>query len=74
MQLKQKGASIPNIYMACGTEDFLLDVNQRFRDFLQHEHVPVTYTESPGVHNWDFWNEYIALALEWAGQGSQSNE
>nr|WP_154960081.1 alpha/beta hydrolase-fold protein [Paenibacillus xylanexedens] len=74
MQLKEKGASIPDIYMACGTEDFLLDVNQRFRDFLQREHVPVTYTESPGVHDWDFWNVYIALALEWAGQGRRPNE
>ncbi|GGH58758.1 alpha/beta hydrolase [Paenibacillus silvae] len=74
MQLKESGALIPNIYMACGTEDFLLDVNQRFRDFLLREHVPVTYTESAGVHNWDFWNDYITLALDWLASNEPSEQ
>ncbi|PZT55883.1 alpha/beta hydrolase [Paenibacillus silvae] len=74
MQLKESGALIPNIYMACGTEDFLLDVNQRFRDFLLREHVPVTYTESAGVHNWDFWNDYITLALDWVASNEPSKQ
>ncbi|WP_017689340.1 alpha/beta hydrolase-fold protein [Paenibacillus sp. PAMC 26794] len=68
LQLKEKRMPIPQIYMACGTGDFLLDVNQRFRDFLRTENVPVIYTEGPGLHNWDFWNDYIARALEWAGE------
>ncbi|MDM5278579.1 alpha/beta hydrolase family protein [Paenibacillus silvae] len=74
MQLKESGALIPIIYMACGTEDFLLDVNQRFRDFLLREHVPVTYTESAGVHNWDFWNDYITLALDWLASNEPSEK
>lgn len=65
-RLKESGATLPQIYMACGTEDFLLDVNQRFRDFLVRENAPLTYVESDGAHTWDFWSEYIVHAIEWA--------
>lgn len=64
--LKASQADIPQIYMACGTEDFVLKENQRFHDFLVDEGVDHTYVERPGAHNWDFWNHYIAEALEWA--------
>ncbi len=52
--------------MACGTEDFLLEVNHRYRDFLISQKIEHTYVESTGIHNWDFWNEYIEKAIIWA--------
>lgn len=64
--LKVMNAAIPQIYMACGTEDFLLELNRRFSDFLSRERIDHIYRESAGSHNWDFWNEYIVQALEWA--------
>ncbi|WP_240647272.1 hypothetical protein [Paenibacillus nanensis] len=64
--LKKEGLPIPSIYLACGTEDFLLDVNQRFQRFLEDEGVEHTYKENPGAHTWDFWNEHIGDALEWS--------
>lgn len=63
MNLKKKNKAIPNIYMACGTEDFLLDTNKKFRDFLNKEDIKFTYVEAPGEHTWDFWNEYIEKGL-----------
>jgi S-formylglutathione hydrolase FrmB len=30
-----------------------------------NEKVDVTYIESPGVHNWAFWNEYLEPAIQW---------
>lgn len=63
--LKKDKITIPRIYMACGTEDFLLDVNQRFHHFLTSEDVEHTYKETAGTHNWDFWNHYIADAMKW---------
>lgn len=57
---------IPNIYMACGTEDFLLKENRAYHEFLKHEGVEHTYIEAPGVHDWKFWNEYIEKAMKWA--------
>lgn len=64
--LKAAGADMPEIYIACGTEDFGLEANRRFHHFLAEEGVTHTYKEAPGAHTWDFWNTYIADALEWA--------
>jgi putative tributyrin esterase len=64
-QLKSKKADIPMIYMACGTEDFLLNENRRYHNFLVSENIEHAYVEGPGVHDWNFWNEYIEKALEW---------
>ncbi|PDO10142.1 MAG: acetylesterase [Candidatus Reconcilbacillus cellulovorans] len=66
LKLKEAKASLPRIYMACGTEDFLLDVNRRFRDFLMKENVEFVYEEGPGEHSWDFWNKTLKSGLRWA--------
>ncbi|MBB6634596.1 alpha/beta hydrolase [Cohnella thailandensis] len=65
-RLCERGEELPNLYMACGTEDFLLDVNRRFHHFLEANKVEHTYRESAGAHTWDFWNETIADGLNWA--------
>lgn len=52
--------------MACGTEDFLLDVNRRFHEFLISEKVNHIYKESQGDHTWKFWDGHIEKALQWA--------
>ena len=56
---------IPNIYIACGTEDMLIQNNRAFRDFLIQNKVPVEYVEGPGEHNSAFWNTYIEKVLDW---------
>ena len=61
----EKGDTIQPIYMACGTEDFLLEQNRAFRDFLKESGVELTYHESKGIHDWDFWNEYLEKAIRW---------
>lgn len=53
------GKKIPDIYMACGTEDFLLEENRSFHKFLEEQNVEHTYIESPGVHNMEFWSQYV---------------
>lgn len=68
-ELKKKGMDIPELYMACGTEDFLISQNRAFHDFLLKHDVPVTYEESPGVHDWRFWNVYLEKAIRWALEG-----
>lgn len=55
----------PKIYMACGTEDELLESSRRFHAFLQEQGADVTYEEGPGAHNWDFWNTYLLKFLNW---------
>ncbi|HJA68040.1 MAG TPA: esterase family protein [Candidatus Mediterraneibacter cottocaccae] len=61
-----KGEKIRPVFMACGSEDFLIENNRDFHEFLVKHGVDVTYRESPGVHEWKFWNEYIEPAIEWA--------
>jgi S-formylglutathione hydrolase FrmB len=65
----QRKASVeiefPKVYIACGTEDYLLRANQVFADFLKANGVDVTYEEGPGMHDWDFWDTYIQKVLAW---------
>ena len=49
---------LPQIFMACGTEDFLLENNRRFHRFLTDRGVAHQYFESPGSHDDKFWDEY----------------
>ena len=54
----------PEIFLACGTEDFLYECNTRFRDHLNAIGYTHKYIEGPGVHNWYFWDEQIQNALK----------
>lgn len=64
-KLKEQNQPVPPIYMACGTEDFLLEDNRDFVRSLQEEAVDVEYHESEGTHNWEFWNGYLEKAIQW---------
>ncbi len=64
-RLLKEGEAIPGLYMACGTEDFLLKENRSFHRFLEENNIKHEYTESPGEHNWTFWNEYTEPAIRW---------
>ncbi|MNI90867.1 hypothetical protein D3C73_1484480 [compost metagenome] len=64
--VKAQGLDLPELYMACGTEDMLLDVNRRFHQFLEGEHAAHYYEEGPGDHNWVYWDKHIEAALSWA--------
>ncbi|CAM3539426.1 alpha/beta hydrolase [Marinicrinis lubricantis] len=64
--LKETNRKIPDLYIACGTEDFLLDVNRKFHEFLAAEKVKFSYLESAGAHTWEFWREKIEEAILWA--------
>ena len=64
-RLKTAGAKIPEIYMACGTEDFLIENNRAMHRFLENEGIPHEYHEGKGIHDMNFWSEYIVKAAEW---------
>ena len=64
----------PQIYMWCGTEDFLYAQNTRMRDHLRALGYDLTYEESPGDHQWRYWDQKIAGALDWLlpGEGEDA--
>ena len=64
-RLKADQKKIPQLYICCGTEDFLLEANREMHRFLTAEDVPHEYHESKGNHDMTFWNEYIVKAVHW---------
>jgi S-formylglutathione hydrolase FrmB len=64
-KLKDSGGIIPNIYMACGSEDFLVTENRNLNAYLNDIGLEHIYLESPGIHDWAFWDSYIEKALIW---------
>jgi S-formylglutathione hydrolase FrmB len=64
-QLKEAGKKIPELYMVCGTEDFLYEPNQNFKKHLETLDIKHTYKEAPGTHEWGFWDAQIQDILDW---------
>ena len=64
-KLKASGKPLPDVYMWCGTSDFLYDQNVRMREHLKKLGYNLTYTESPGDHQWKYWDEHIQNGLNW---------
>lgn len=56
---------IPRMYISCGTEDYLIENNRRFRNFLVSEKINHKYEESQGGHDWIFWNTYLEKVFKW---------
>jgi len=63
-KLLAEGKKLPGIFMACGTEDFLIENNREFHRFLESRNVPHEYLEGPGIHDMNFWREYGARSIE----------
>jgi len=53
------------LWQWCGTEDFLYRQNQSFKARAESLGLPLTYTESPGGHSWDHWDQQIQNVLAW---------
>lgn len=64
-ELIAAGKKLPEIYMCCGTEDFLLEPNREMHKFLTGRNVRHEYFESTGGHDMTFWNEYTEKIIEW---------
>ena len=72
-EIASEKKSFPKIYMACGESDSLLAVNREMQDALRKAGADVTYEESPGGHEWDYWNQTIKRVLDWLPlDGSES--
>jgi enterochelin esterase-like enzyme len=48
------------LWIACGTEDRLIDVNRRLRQWLDTKGVKHSAVETPGGHTWMVWRRYLA--------------
>lgn len=51
--------NIPDIFMACGSDDFLFDKNVEFCEFLKSKDIDVEFIQSPGEHTWEFCDKHV---------------
>jgi len=58
-------ASLPSLYLCCGTEDALIDDNRRFADACAAADVPLRTDFGPGAHDWAYWDTQIQDVLAW---------
>lgn len=65
INLQRNGGSIPPIYMACGTEDMLLEYNRRFAQFLTEHALQFHFDQQPGGHDRDFGIPHLDAGLRY---------
>ena len=63
--VRDRCPEIPKLFMWCGLDDGLLDINRRFCDHLKLLDIQHLYTESEGRHNWKWWDVQIQNALDY---------
>lgn len=57
--------TLPPFYLACGTEDFLFDVNREVIALAQERGHDVTTSIGPGDHEWGLWDREIRKVIDW---------
>jgi S-formylglutathione hydrolase FrmB len=64
-KLARSDAPKPRLFLCCGTEDALLPESRAFRDHLDAVRLAATCEESPGTHEWGYWDGQIQRVLAW---------
>ncbi|MCF0115946.1 MAG: hypothetical protein HUJ56_11375 [Erysipelotrichaceae bacterium] len=74
--LKNKENNIKNpiIYMACGLQDFLINENKAFYEFLTKNEADVKFEVGDGVHHWDFVVPHAYAGLDYLLDRLQKEE
>jgi enterochelin esterase family protein len=54
------GKRLQLLWIACGTEDRLIEANRQFRTFLTERAIPHEAIETPGAHTWTVWRRNLA--------------
>jgi S-formylglutathione hydrolase FrmB len=47
----------------CGVDDFLVEANRELHHRLVYNHTPHDYTEHPGAHTWDYWQNSLPFQV-----------
>jgi len=65
-QAKKLEKSLPQLYLSCGTEDFIYEHTTYFTSHLETLGLPFKYHEEAGVHEWGIWDRSVRDFLAWA--------
>ncbi|WP_392449883.1 alpha/beta hydrolase [Staphylococcus massiliensis] len=64
-QAIDKEKTVPEILLMCGTEDDFYVSNVSFKSFLDEQGMDVTFRDSPGAHDFKYWDYAIEKAIKW---------
>jgi enterochelin esterase family protein len=56
----QAAGQLRLLWIACGTEDRLITLNRKFREWLKTKDIAHTTIETPGAHTWMVWRRNLA--------------
>jgi S-formylglutathione hydrolase FrmB len=62
---KADPATLPQLFVGCGTEDALYPDSQRLRDACRQRGIELTVQFGPGEHEWGYWDRTIQQVLDW---------
>lgn len=57
----------------CGVDDFLIEPNREFHRRLVYEKIPHEYTERPGAHTWEYWENALPYQVLFFSKVFKSN-
>lgn len=56
----------PRLYQCCGTKDLMFHKNNlRFKEAAEALGADLSYSESEGKHNWEYWDGVLPDFLDW---------
>lgn len=61
------------VIIDCGVDDFLIEANRELHHRLVYNNVPHDYTERPGAHTWDYWQNSLPYHLLFFNKVLKSN-
>jgi enterochelin esterase-like enzyme len=56
---EKANAKLHLLWIACGTEDRLIEPNRKFIEWLKSKQIHVTQIETPGTHSWMVWRNNL---------------
>lgn len=63
-QARNAGASLPELYIDVARAEEAARQNRIFRERLIGMKIPITYSEWPGKHAWDYWRAHVPDGLQ----------
>lgn len=65
LDMEKRGILMPRFYLACGEQDFLIDTNRSFVNFLKGHEIDFCYNEGEGDHNFSYWSRHLEPGIRW---------
>ncbi|GGF59323.1 esterase [Paenibacillus albidus] len=63
-KLITEGRRLPALLACCGSEDPFVDMNRDFASYMDKLPYDFRYVETPGTHEWRFWEEHLKTTFE----------